>query len=319
MKNLFIKLIFLFLIISLIGCESFEFSNNDRFSIVREFQVNGETRRAKIYTSVDSENPVPAIIYFHGNNGSANDSEQKRKFHELWPDAVVVYAEGRDLDSNGIGPDGSLSWELRFPYKATLPGGNAQTDDLEYVDQLLEHIVLNNNIDRDRIFAAGHSSGGFFTLSLMEHRSDVIKGFAVLGSFAGYKMTQVRNGNPAVNGNMRIMDLMSPAVGSVDKAKNPRPVFYMFGNQDSVFDGHNPKPNLDGYHATESCWAGITLEQLLIRNNIVPPNGTFWAGLGSRTFNANSSGAPVKYHLYNGTHSWPNAANQWVIDWFKSL
>lgn len=288
---------------------------SDRFHILMTFDVNGVERRATIYPSVDNTRPAPAIFYFHGNGGSATDYNPTIRFHELWPEAVVIYAEGTDLDSNGIQPDGSLSWELRFPYKADLSEGRAQVNDLAFVDRLLDHIATDHDVDRDRIFAAGHSSGGFFTFSLMEHRADVFTGFAVLGAFAGYKVAQINSGNPAINGNVRIVSLGIES----DRAQYPRPVYYLFGDGDTVFDGNNPKPNLNGFDPNGDCWAGRTLTQLLFRNRIEPPAGLLWAKPGVTTFASPANGAIVRYHLYNGTHSWPSDANEWVIDWFQSL
>lgn len=281
-----------------------------RVGIVIPLEVDGLMRRAKVYPSTLQGREVPALIYFHGNGGSIADSESKRRFHESWPEAVIVYAEGRDLNSDGLPADGSLSWELRFPYKEQ----HGQTADLAYVDAILDHLATNHDIDRARIFASGHSSGGFFALSLMEHRADVFTGFAVLGSYARYKVALTPGANPVLNSSAMPVPLQS----TVDQAKNPRPVYYLFGKNDTAFDNDSPD-GIPGWHPTQNSRARSTLEQLFVRNRIAFPPGQYWVAPAVANYLPGPDGAPVRYRLYDGTHSWPDVANTWVIDYFKSL
>lgn len=58
----------------------------------------------------------------------------------------------------------NLGWILRFPYIVT--ECNVAHEDLEYILSLLGYLSTLGPIDDRRTFAVGHSSGGFFTLTL---------------------------------------------------------------------------------------------------------------------------------------------------------
>jgi polyhydroxybutyrate depolymerase len=273
--------------------------------------VEGEDRRALIYPSkrTPSSVPSPAVIYFHGRGGDIYDSAGLLTFHSLWPEAVIVYAEGSFVSAHGSASDDPRrGWQLRFPYKCAF----GQTKDLTYVKRLLEQLRKHHNVDGNRIFAVGHSSGGFFTFSLMELMPYAFAKFAVVGAYSRFKVELV-SASDAIANRAAPLGLLQN-----DHATLPRPVLYIFGKDDTAFNDDSPTPE-PGWHETQMSRSRRTLVELAKRNACTIPPGSFWTE--SKQFYPPSQlqhlGATVKWHLYDGDHSWPAAANNLVVQFFQ--
>lgn len=285
-------------------------------------KIAGEKRRAYVIPGDGSVNPPPALLYFHGRGGTLEYEREFHRFEELWPAAVVVYMEGTPVDADGVGvgvdAQDKNGWTLRFPHKYAL----GQTKDIEYVRYVLERVTRRHRIDAQRTFAAGHSSGGFLVLSLMELMPDDFAGFAVVGAYARYK---VRDPQSQDNTDAVPVEL-DPAS---DVAKHPRQVLYLFGDGDTVFNNDSGGRGVPGWSREGASLYRSTLQQLFIRNRCDEPAGEYWARfemvmVQPRVGDAGAApGAPVTFRLYAGGHSWPRGpdadAHQWVVDFFKSI
>ena len=109
---------------------------------------------------------------------------------------MVVYAEGTSVRAHGsTSDDPKRGCQLRFPYKHAL----GQTKDLTYVKRLLGQLRKRHNVDSNRIFAAGHSSGGFFTFSLIELMPYGFAKFAVVGAYSRFKVELVNASDAIAN------------------------------------------------------------------------------------------------------------------------
>lgn len=110
--------------------------------------------------------------------------------------SVIIASHGR-TNSNAMvqeymGLDDSASWQenaqddfLVF-YPAGLPSGNKfswhQQENLDFIDALLSNIEQEYCINKENIFIAGHSLGGYFTNKLACERGDVFRAMATVGS-----------------------------------------------------------------------------------------------------------------------------------------
>lgn len=280
---------------------------------IEMFDVAGESRRALIYPAVSTVNDPPLLIYFHGRGGDVDDSAERRKFDELWPEAVIVYAEGTKVGPSGLSSttDNRLAWTLRFPYKFAM----GQTKDFDYVRTLLERISENHTTDPERVYASGHSSGGFFTLSLMELMPANFAAFVVVGSYARYKV-ELKNQNDMLKNKAAPLQLSTS-----DRAPLPKPVLYVFGKNDTAFNNDGPD-QVVGWSSNPQVEtrSKFTLRQLMTRNNCqnVPIGTNYWVSTQRFDCSLNPFGAVVSWQLHNGGHSWPTTANDWAIDFFKS-
>ncbi|MCA9312102.1 MAG: hypothetical protein KDA21_12895 [Phycisphaerales bacterium] len=278
-------------------------------------EIEGEARRAWVVPDDGSLEHPPMLMYFHGRGGTLDFEREYHVFDELWPEAVIVYMEGTPVDASGAVPDagGRNGWTLRFPYKAKL----GQTRDLDYVRAVRERVVRRYGVDDARVYAAGHSSGGFFVLSLAELMPESFAGFAVVGAYARYR---VEDASSPGNRESRAM----PLDPEQDRAAVPRPIFYAFGEQDDVFNNDAGSRGWPGWAAEGPSLCRATLQQLLIRNGCPPPrDADWWRRRGLHVFEPrDATGAPVGFRLHEGDHGWPrgvDGADRWVVDWFRHL
>ncbi len=153
------------------------FTNNNYISSEPERQTivhNGIDRDFFVYLpdSYNPKKPTPLVLNFHGYGGTAymfmyntgfNDIADKENF-------IVVHPQGTFLNERS-------HWNV---------GGSARgskVDDYDFVRVLIEYLEGKYNIDSNRIYAAGMSNGGYFSLGLACQLSDKIAAIAsVTGS-----------------------------------------------------------------------------------------------------------------------------------------
>jgi len=139
--------------------------------IRREFTVDGQSRSALVFAPRTSrERPTPLVLMFHGSGGTSEKSARMVGLHREWPQAIVVYPQGRTRDQGPM--SGKTGWRLR------------EDGDLAFVDHLLTTLKAELNVDADRIHAAGHSNGGFFCYLLWQQRGDVFASYSPVACFS---------------------------------------------------------------------------------------------------------------------------------------
>lgn len=126
----------------------------------REWQVEGTARHAIVVPPrVPSAGAVPAVIVFHGHGGTGR-AMARRRFHDHWPEAVVVYPQGLPT-ATPRDPEGQRSgWQSRTDA--------ADNRDLAFFDAMLA--TLRTDYAVDRVCVAGHSNGGGFAYLLAAAR-----------------------------------------------------------------------------------------------------------------------------------------------------
>jgi len=133
------------------------------------------------------------------------------------------------------------------------------------------------------------------------------------------EVVEVTGEAPLVSASDAIANRAAP-LGLVqnDHATLPRPVLYMFGKDDTAFNDDSPTPE-PGWHETQMSRSRRTLVELAKRNACTIPSGSFWTE--SKQFSPPSQfqhlGATVKWHLHDGDHGWPAAANDLVVQFFQ--
>lgn len=123
--------------------------------VVREYLVS-------VPEPYDASKAYALVFAFHGRGG---DREQLRGYMNMEP---AVAAEGIVIYPGGLVVDGSdTGWDL-----------GSDSDDLLFVDGLLETYTAELCVDRARVFATGHSFGGCMSNSLGCFRGDVFRAIA---------------------------------------------------------------------------------------------------------------------------------------------
>jgi polyhydroxybutyrate depolymerase len=138
--------------------------------VVVEIQVGPDTRE---YTLVvpdgyDPSTPMPLVFAYHGLGGS---SELARLYFQIESaaagQAIFVYPQGLELARMG----GQTGWDLA-------PSGN----DVALFDAILDEVTEGLCIDSARVFATGHSFGGYMSNALGCFRASVLR---AIGPVAG--------------------------------------------------------------------------------------------------------------------------------------
>lgn len=129
-------------------------------------QVEGIEREALLHLPTSAkEKPAPLIFGWHGHGGRMGNVARSYHFHELWPEAVVVYPQGLNTPGRLTDPEGKKpGWQGR--------PGDQDNRDLKFFDALWAKLHSECKIDDSRVYSTGHSNGGGFTYLLWAERGD---------------------------------------------------------------------------------------------------------------------------------------------------
>jgi polyhydroxybutyrate depolymerase len=113
---------------------------------------------------LNPDQPIPLLIAMHGGGGNARQMQRYTGFNRVAnrEGFVVVYPQGIEDRWN----DGRVFEE------------SPQTDDVEFIEVLIDHLIKTRNIDPQRVYATGISNGGFMSYRLGCELSDRIAGIA---------------------------------------------------------------------------------------------------------------------------------------------
>jgi polyhydroxybutyrate depolymerase len=170
----------------------------------KEWKIGEDVRKAYIYAPPVKEGDKksqkrPLVFAFHGHGGTAENAARRMAFHELWPDAVSVYAQGLPT-STPIDPQGRAPGWQKY-------GGDQNDRDLAFFDAMLKTLIAEYQIDEDRVYACGHSNGGYMSYVLLAARGEVLAAVAPIAA-----TLDVRN----------------------FKDQKPKPVFHVAGERDPL-------------------------------------------------------------------------------------
>ena len=124
--------------------------------VQRFMQCSGTTRTYYLHipAAIDSTNPLPLLLVFHGGGGTAVGMAGITRMTPL-SDAkrfILVYPQGLGKQWN----DGRKGIKTR-----------TTADDVAFISQLIDTLEKEYPIDRKRVYACGISNGGFFSQRLI--------------------------------------------------------------------------------------------------------------------------------------------------------
>ena len=132
--------------------------------------IEGETRTYELSLPADYDPQIayPLIFAWHGRGGSGIIAKLRFGLEDsAGAEAIIVYPDGLPQPLYG----GDTGWEVR-----------ATGSDIILFDQLFARITENTCIDMDRVFATGHSFGGFMTNFLGCQRGNLLRAIAPVAS-----------------------------------------------------------------------------------------------------------------------------------------
>jgi polyhydroxybutyrate depolymerase len=146
---------------------------------------------------------------------------RSQPFHEVWPEALVVFMQGLPTPGRLTDPEGKRNgWQA---------GPGMENDrDLKFFDAVLASLKVDYKVDAKRIYATGHSNGGAFTYLLWAKRGEV---FAAFGPSAS---------------------LAHPSYGAL----SPHPVIHVAGENDPLVKFEWQKAMIESLRRTNDCGEG---------------------------------------------------------------
>lgn len=139
------------------------------------FEHDGRTREFLLHVPARTpSSPAPLLIVLHGRGGTAKGLVKltNSRFNEL-SDAGGFYA----AYPTGLGK----SWN-NFGDDMTGYAHRNNIDDSGFIAALIDRLAASYPIDRDRVFAAGLSNGGFMCFRLACELSGKIRGIAAVAA-----------------------------------------------------------------------------------------------------------------------------------------
>lgn len=146
-------------------------------SVVRNINVNGQSRSFRLYVPsvYNASNPVPLVFNFHGYGSNGSEQEMYGDFTEIADTAnfILVHATGLDIG-------GGLGWNSF----STVASSNY---DYLFVEQMISTLSSEFNIDPLRIYSTGMSNGGFMSYDMACFATT---NFAAIASVTGSMIPQ---------------------------------------------------------------------------------------------------------------------------------
>ena len=129
-----------------------------------EWKVDGVAREGLVCAPSKEGSGAPPLVFgFHGHGGSMQNAASSFAFHDLWPEAVVVYMQGLNTPGKLTDPEGKKPGWQSGP-------GDQEDRDLKFFDAVLASMKEKFKIDEKRVYSSGHSNGGGFTYLLWGSR-----------------------------------------------------------------------------------------------------------------------------------------------------
>lgn len=247
-------------------------------TVVDSFKVSGIFRKYRLYVPpAYTGQKVPLIVNLHGLGSNAVQQQIYGNFMGIADTAGFLV----------VHPDGTVNGSTQYWNVGFFPN----TDDLQFLDLLMDTVIAKYNIDTDRLYMCGMSNGGIMSYYYNCQRPGRI---AAMASVAGTMFRQwFFNCTPIF----------------------PLPVMEIHGTSDATipYNG-NPTPGDAGvYLAVDS-----VIDKWTRRNNCISTATINFPDLSSSDgsvatdfrFTNGTDGSSVDLiRVYGGSHSWPGAIN----------
>lgn len=230
---------------------------------IQELEVGGLARTFIVDLPADysSGNAYPLVFGFHGRDFSAEDFRSPSYGNLLSAaggEAIVVHPDAT-ADAG--------AWELESDL------------DVEFFDAMLGALTQGLCVDESRVFATGHSSGGYFTNVLGCRRGDVLRAIA-----------PIAGGGPF------------GAAGGEPSCERPVSAWIAHSEDDETVSFSNGEGSLDYWLGADDCDAEA--------EPVDPDPCVAYQGC--------ADGLAVHWCSYAGGHDWPAFAAGAIWEFFES-
>ena len=284
-RNFIFFLIIVFIII-FGGCKKVDNSlMNDELKTI---DVNGVTREFILHipNTYDSADALPLMLNFHGWTMSASDQMELSDMRTLAESEkfILVYPQGTNFKNRFYG---STHWNVGSWTKGST------SDDLGFIDELIDYISVNYDIDLERIYACGYSNGGFFSHELACNLSNKI---AAIGAVSANMSTRTKdNCNPS----------------------HPTPVITLSGTNDKdvSYDGTNFEGQIS-HNEVLNYWINYNqTDASPIISDLPDINTKDGSTVKLYQYKNGKNNVEIEhYKIINGGHDWPGTFGNMDID-----
>jgi polyhydroxybutyrate depolymerase len=195
--------------------------------VALQWTIEGVQRQALVFAppsakdrTADTPQPaelLPLVFAFHGHGGNMQTAARSFALHRHWPEALVVYMQGLPTPTRAD-PQGKRNGWQRMQ-------GDQGDRDLKFFDAVLERMKKEYRADPGRLYATGHSNGGYFTYLLWSARPDTFAAVA-----------------PSAAGGAR-----------VHSGFRPCPCLHIAGRNDELVPFENQQRNMDAVRSINGC------------------------------------------------------------------
>jgi polyhydroxybutyrate depolymerase len=248
--------------------------------------VMGAQRSYLVHVPQDHQNtgPLPLVVVIHGAFSTAKEIETQSGFSELADKEkfIVVYPNG------AFGILGFLQH-----WNAGHCCGRAAAeniDDIGFLDAVIADAAERFNIDRHRIYMAGHSNGGMLAYRYAAERSETVAAIATAAASIGGRASE------------------DDPVWVIPLPERPVPLIVFHGKEDrNVPYRGGRSPEKGGTREYFSVEKSVDFWVLHNRCGEVPLSDTLYNGLISRQIwrDKNKNNSVVLFSLEEWGHMWP--------------
>ncbi len=244
------------------------------FEMDMTFQDSLRTYFIYIPDSYNVDAPLPLLLTFHGYTSSAKTIMNYSNYNNLADSLgfIAVYPQGTLLE-------GTTHWNV---------GGwtlESKTDDVAFVDKLIEDLTAEYAIDEDRIYTNGMSNGGYMSFLLACQPNSR---FAAMASITG---------------------AMTPQTLSACSPQQSVPVLQIHADTDETVPYAGDPSWTISIEDIIDFWVThngtLTDPEITALPDIDPNDGST---VEKHVYKASASAAPViHYFVKSGGHDWPGA------------
>lgn len=237
-----------------------------------QISQNSLTREIYLYkpSNISSLSEVPVLFSFHGGGGTALGNFSYTGFNEIADSEkfYVIYPQGQFFQDKS-----STGWIFN--------NNNNISDDLFFINQVIDWVDTNYNVNLDRIYSSGFSVGAIMSYDLACKLSNKIAAVAPVGG------------------------TMSTDTFDSCRPEKSKSVVHIHGANDSILD---PNGNQFIKSVAESVdfWANFNQCSSFTTSNIQDNNLDGSSGIINLHFNCNNQVSVSSVLLENYGHDWPS-------------
>lgn len=213
----------------------------------------------------NSSNAVPLIFNLHGRGGNSLIAMYQADFRDIADTAnfIIVHPKGL-LNANG---------ETHWNY------GNSTGDDIGFINALYNKLIIDYNININRVYSVGMSNGGAMSYYLACDMSDKIAAIAsVTGAMTSF---QFQSCNP----------------------NHPTPLLQIHGTNDTVVNFSSMTYGLEYWRNYNNC--DLIADTFSITDYVLSDSST----VDHIIFKNGNNGVTTElFKVYNGGHTWPGTS-----------